>query len=281
MAMHKRRGRKGRVVFIIILLIISALLIDSNYRLVTTEYTIPVSGLPAGFNRYRIVQLSDIHASEFGEENKTLISAVKEQEPDIITITGDLIDDVGQLDTVGPLLRALAAIAPVYYISGNHEWASGDVTNLFSLLEECGVKALRNEFEILTHNGAQVVLAGVDDPNGPFDMKKPKELAEEIATAAGEDAFVILLAHRNDALERYEDIAADIILCGHAHGGMIRIPFTEGLIGPGLEWFPEYTGGVYDEEDTLLVVSRGIGNHTGYPRFLNNPQVVSVTLTIK
>ena len=146
--------------------------------------------LPAAFDGYRLVQLSDVHAAVFGRDNSTLIGAVKDAKPDVIVITGDLInndnasgDDMG---IVTPLIRALVAIAPVYYVTGNHEWDSGRVRELLTMLGGSGVTALRNGYVRLTIGAASIVLAGVDDPNGPADMKTPEQLVSEIRDREGD-----------------------------------------------------------------------------------------------
>jgi SAM-dependent methyltransferase len=123
----------------------------------------------------------------------------------------------------------------------------------------------------------RAAFAGIDDRNGPADMITPEAFISDIRKAEGEP-FLIVLVHRNSYLQRYAGLGAQLVLCGHAHGGLIRLPFTEGLIGPAREWFPQYTGGVYTSAGTIMLVSRGIGNHTGIPRFLNNPEVVVAVL---
>ena len=270
---RKRRGFQGLLLFLLFMGAMAYLVYDSNTRIVTTEYELSYSHLPEAFENYRIVQLSDVHAAEFGGSAQPIVDAVQEAQPDLIAVTGDLIDADGQGDYVRELMQKLVAIAPVYYVTGNHEWASGSVKELFSILEECGVTVLRNSYRKITVDGESILLAGLEDPNGPADMKTPETLMSEIRAAEGEDAFVVLLAHRNDRIQQYSALGADLILCGHAHGGIIRLPFTDGLINTNREWFPSYTSGVYTENGTDFLVSRGVGNHTGVPRFLNNPHI--------
>ena len=285
----KRRGRRGRVFLILLLIIcllIGALLIDSNTRIVTTEYELRYRNLPAGFDGYRIAVLSDVHASQYGEDNERLLSMVCAAQPDIIAITGDLIDGYSkppvedQIEIALTLASGLVKLAPVYYITGNHDWNSGAVRQMIPLLEECGVTVLRNKYTKLISGGDTVILAGTDDPNGPADMIKPDELVGKIRAAERSDNFIIMLEHRNNNLRLYSEIGVNLVLSGHAHGGVIRLPFTDGLFGPQRDLFPTYTSGVYTMGDTNLVVSRGVGNHTGLPRFLNNPEIVVVTLKL-
>jgi predicted MPP superfamily phosphohydrolase len=250
----------------------AALIYDSNFRIDVDEYQLNYADLPPSFDGFRVVSLSDVHAAQFGKDNRKLIDAVWGAKPDIIAITGDLIDSYGQLGIIDTLVGGLLEIAPVYYVTGNHEWDSGDVKNLLSLLEQRGATVLRNEYTRLTRGGGAIVLAGTDDPNGPADMKTPSELIGDIRSAEGE-RFIVVLEHRNNHLGLYASLGVGLVVCGHAHGGIVRLPFTDGLMGPSRELFPTYTSGVYAEGATKMLVSRGVGNHTGFPRFLNNPHI--------
>jgi len=274
------------MILLLIIIILALLILDSNVRLVTSKYELSYTNLPEMFIGYRIAVLSDVHAAEFGQDNEKLIAKVKAEAPDIIAITGDLISYVeelpidAQLEIAESLARELVRIAPVYYITGNHDWDRrlDGPWALIEILREQGVHILRNQYEVIESRGDAIILAGVDDPNGPVDMTKPDEFIGKIAAAEGE-RFTVVLVHRNHHLQLYSVLGADLVLSGHAHGGIIRLPFTDGLIGPLRDWFPTYTSGVYSIGDTNMVVSRGIGNRTGLPRFLNNPEIVIVTLS--
>jgi len=284
---NKRIGCLG--IFLIILIAIAIpsiiIVIDSNTRLVTTEYVLHYDNLPQAFDGYRIVMLADLHGNEHGRENEQLIKQIKEADPDIIVIAGDLIDRYQpgrpvekQIETAQTLVHQLVRIVPVYYVTGNHEWDSGMIRPLLSMLEENDVTVLRNQYRHLTIGNERIILAGVDDPNGPADMVKPDEFIENIRERENDRDFIIVLSHRNYNLSLYSDLNVDLVLSGHAHGGMIRLPFTDGLVGPQYDLFPTYTSGVYSRDDTNMVVSRGIGNHFGWTRFLNNPEVVVIEL---
>lgn len=268
----KKRCHTGYKIALLLILIISFLFYDSNARLIVNEYPLFFTKLPDAFDGYRIAQLSDIHGAVFGGSNAALLDAVKNTKPDIIVITGDLYDGGDEMVTIEPLVRGLTSIAPVYFITGNHEWDSDNLRELLKMLDKNGVTVLRNDYKRLRIRDDTIILAGIDDPNGPEDMKKPEELISEIRQKEG-DPFIILLAHRNNYLDRFSQLGIDLVLCGHAHGGLIRLPFIGGLIGPSRELFPKYTSGVYIEGRTKMLVSRGIGNQTGFPRFLNNPQI--------
>jgi predicted MPP superfamily phosphohydrolase len=271
------------MLLLILILLAGILLYDGNTRIVTSVYELNYENLPGGFDGYRITVLSDIHAAVFGDSNERLIAKVKATEPDIIAITGDLIDGYEklpvemQLDIAGVLAESLIQIAPVYFITGNHDWDSGSIWPLMALLEERGVIILRNKYETLIKGEDTIILAGTDDPNGPADMKKPHEFVEGIRQKEG-GSFIVMLEHRNNHLQLYSVLGVELVICGHAHGGLIRLPFTDGLLGQQRDWFPTYTSGVYSSDKTNMVVSRGLGNHTGIPRIFNNPQVVVVEL---
>lgn len=282
-----RRGRRKPVLLWIVVL---AALIYGGVRwfqwqqtgIETTVTAVELPELPQGFDGLRIVHLSDSHGYEFGKDNSELLAMVAEQSPDLIVMTGDLIDREEQILMVPALAKGLCAIAPTYYVTGNHEWAlgSGAVRELKTFLETCGVTVLSNEYRVLERKGASVVLAGVDDPNGYADQKTPEELYGEIEEKYPE-SFVILLAHRNDAIERYAAAGYDLVLAGHAHGGIVRLPFTDGLLSPARSLFPTWTAGIYTVEDTTLFVSRGLGNNTvpinGF-RLFNRPDLAVLEL---
>ena len=246
-----------------------------------TVTQVGVHGLPDGFEGLRIVQISDLHGHEYGQDSEALLALVAQQAPEFIVVTGDLIDQESHLAMVPALARGLAAIAPTYYVTGNHEWAVGGVPRLKWILTECGVTVLSNQYVTLERNGDSLVLAGVDDPNGYADQKTPEELYGEIQREAG-DLCTILLAHRNDRFGQYAAAGYDLVISGHAHGGIVRLPFTDGLLGTDRKLFPTWTAGVYTLGDSTLFVSRGLGNNTvpihGF-RLFNRPDLAVLELT--
>lgn len=252
------------------------------WGLQTTRTTAELDGLPAGFDGFTIAHLSDLHGHEYGEDSRELLERVGKESPDLIVITGDLIDQKGQLDMVPALARGLAAIAPTYYVTGNHEWALGSaaVKELKARLVECGVAVLSNQCEILERGGDRLALAGVDDPNGYADQTTPEELYAWIQEN-NPGLFTLLLAHRNDRFGQYANAGYDFVMSGHAHGGIVRLPFVGGLIGTDRRFFPPWTAGLYTVGDSTLFVSRGLGNNTvpfnGF-RVFNRPELAVVTL---
>ena len=220
--------------------------------------TVTSAELPAAFDGLRIVHLTDNHGKEFGEDNQKLLHKVAELQPDLIVLTGDLIDQESQLEMVPALARGLSALAPTYYVTGNHEWPLHCVSELKQMLTDCGVKVLTNECEIWELNGATLAVAGVDDPNGPADQKSGKELRGEI-----EADYTILLTHRNAVFE-YAGWGYDLVLCGHGHGGIFRVPLLDrGVLSTDRTFFPEFDGGLYGFADGgWCFESRGLGSNT-------------------
>ena len=243
------------------------------------EITVTDEKLPEAFAGFRITVVSDVHCAEFGRDNEKLLAAVAAQKPDLIAITGDLIDQYHtDLAMVEPLCRGLAAIAPTYYVTGNHEWALGMAAarGIKQTVAACGVTVLTNEYVTLERDGQTVVLAGIDDPNGFADQKTLPQLMTEIRAELG-GPYVILLAHRNDGA-LYESCGVDLTLCGHAHGGLVRLPFTDGLVDHDRTLFPTMTAGLYQLSHGQLVVSRGLGNSGPSFRLFNRPHLPVVTL---
>ena len=259
--LYSRSGfRVGRwlLVFFILLIVFVIFFWGQQNSIKTQTVEVTSSELPAAFDGLRIVQVSDLHGKEMGMESETLLRAVAQMEPDLIAITGALIDQESQLDIARTLVEGLADIAPTYYVTGNHEWAVKRVSELKQMLTDCGVRVLTNEYEVWEKDGATLAIAGVDDPNGPADQKTGDVLRQEI------DAdYTILLAHRN-TVEEYAGWGYDLVLCGHGHGGVIRIPILDiGVLGTNREFFPEYDAGLYPfEQGGYCFVSRGLGSNT-------------------
>ena len=252
----------------------------SNHSLQIERFTFLDSALPEGFDGAVVVQLSDLHCGSFGENNSGLLSAVAAAEPDYIFLTGDLLDQAKPIPAgyVETLAKGLMAIAPTYYVTGNHEWARGGVPELKNTLADCGVIVLSNQFVPLERHGDVMLLAGIDDPNGYADQKTPEELAAEVA-AAGDSPYWLLLAHRNTLFaDRYSRLGANLTICGHGHGGLVRLPFTDGLFSTDRTFFPTYTAGFYEANGAEVFVSRGLGNSGKTFRLFNRPQVAVLTL---
>nr|WP_326186243.1 metallophosphoesterase [uncultured Oscillibacter sp.] len=282
MTNHSRKRRRPPTALTLLLLaVLAALFVRwDNTALQVTRFDPVFAGLPEGFDGCRAVVLGDLHTACFGADNGELFDAVRAEAPDYIFFIGDLLDALHDVpaDYAASVADGLSAIAPTYYVTGNHEWAIGDVPELKETLAAHGVTVLSNQFLQLERNGSAIVLAGIDDPNGYADQKTPEEVAMEVRAAYG-DPFWILLAHRNNYFpEHYSLLGADLVVSGHGHGGLVRLPFTDGLISTERTLFPSYTAGLYEENGSVLFVTRGLGNSGSTFRLFNRPEVAVVTL---
>lgn len=277
----KHRGRGCLTALIILALIAAAaafLIKDSREDLEISRYEVASQKLPESFDGFKIVQLSDLHGAEFGEDGMELVEKVKELEPDMIALTGDFVTDEGDLAAVKKLAGRLTELCPVYFVSGNHEFGSGLAVKVRNILERAGVKYLSNEYLTISRGEDEILLGGVEDPLAYADMLSPDELAQKMNDAAP-DAFKILLGHRNYWMTEYPELPVDLIFCGHAHGGLIRIPGVGGLIGTDRRLFPDFDAGEYNNGRYTLIVSRGLGNSVPIPRVFNRPEIVCVELS--
>lgn len=277
----KHRGRGCLTALIILALIAAAaafLIKDSREDLEISRYEVASQKLPESFDGFKIVQLSDLHGAEFGEDGMELVDKVGSLEPDMIALTGDFVTDEGDLAAVEKLAARLVKLCPVYFISGNHEFGSGLAVKVRNILERAGVKYLSNEYLTINRGEDEILLGGVEDPLAYADMLSPDELAQKMNDAAP-DAFKILLGHRNYWMTEYPELPVDLIFCGHAHGGLIRIPGVGGLIGTDRRLFPDFDAGEYNNGRYTLIVSRGLGNSVPIPRVFNRPEIVCVELS--
>lgn len=274
-----KRRRLRRLAAAVTALLVLAMLWWGNNSLSTEEYTYTSERLPDGWDGARIVVLTDLHGKQFGTDNVRLLEAVQAAKPDLIAVCGDLADEHSGVDFVPALMRGLVAIAPTYYVSGNHEWAAGLMPALRQIFQQMGVTYLRNTAVTAERGGDTIVLAGIDDPNGYADQKTPEQVAADVYGTYGEP-FWLLLAHRNNLFSgEYCRLGADLTLSGHGHGGIWRLPFTDGVFGTRRDLFPTHTAGFYKDCGAQVFVSRGLGNSPRViPRILNRPQVAVVTL---
>lgn len=251
----------------------------SNNWIQTSEYTISSEKLPAAFDGKKIVQVSDLHNATFGENQESLIQKVEAANPDVIFVTGDLIDSNRyDLDAALVLIDALVEMADVYFVTGNHEIATNRIAEITDALIERGVIYLNNESADWEIDGERVQIAGIHDPLIDPYMDPAEYTYSAIGEAGMTDEFSLLLAHRPELISAYAGSGIDAVFSGHAHGGQVRIPGIGGVFAPGQGWFPRMTEGVIQEGDTQLVLSRGLGN-SGFPfRILNRPEIVSITL---
>ena len=265
------------LIFIVGACILALWLYVHNNNLDFEWIEVSSADIPAEFDGFRIAVVSDVHGKEYGEGSERLLALIRRCEPDLIAITGDLAENEKEFMMVGPLCRGLSDIAPLYYVTGNHEWGSRTFPKLHSILNKSGANVLQNRYEPIVRGGAFIVLAGIDDPNAWADMKPLPEFMEEIRGLYG-GAYTVLLSHRYERFDEYIDNDVNLTLCGHAHGGLIRLPFTDGLIGPRRDFLPKHTSGLYEKDGNAVVVSRGIGNTLPSFRVFNRPHVPIVVL---
>ena len=275
--MKRRRTKSGRIAIVIIALLclVGYILVrDSAEHLELTRCTVTNHKLSQSFSGFKIVQLSDFHGAELVTD---IVETVREQKPEIIVLTGDFITDEGDLPAVEQLVSQLSDICEVYFISGNHDFASGRIAELSDILSSCGVKYLKNEYVTIQRGGESIVLAGVEDPNSWADLEPPDAFLKKVR-AEHPDDYIVLLGHRNYWMEKYPDLPVELILCGHAHGGIVRIPGVGGLLSTDRTLFPDYEAGMYDNGNYTMIVSRGLGNSISVPRLMNRPEILSIEL---
>lgn len=259
---------------LLVLLLGAGWLLWDNRRLDLTEHDVPLASLPVPADGLRIAQVSDLHAADFGTFQDRLISGVESAQPDLIALTGDLVDyRTADLTGVLDVAERLRAIAPTYMVLGNHEADSPRLSALLTGLEERGVVVLRDESTTVQVAGAEVTLIGLDDPRvraaAGLPARDPAALLA--ALSPQESALTILLAHRPELFERYLGEGIDLVLSGHAHGGQVRVPGIGGLYAPHQGWLPELSEGVHERRDTTMVISRGLGNSIAGVR-VNDPR---------
>ena len=263
---------------------ISLWLAWGNTALMITEVPIVNEKIPKSFSGYRIAQISDLHNAQFGKDNANLLEKLQSCNPDIIVLTGDLVDSY-QTDIAVSIAFAqkAAEIAPVYYVTGNHESRISQYNTLLEGLSDSGVTILQNASVTLEKSGEQITLLGVQDPSfqtdylfGDAQSVMDSVLSQMMADTQG---YTILLSHRPELFDIYAENGVDLVLAGHAHGGQFRLPFVGGLIAPGQGFFPEYDAGVFTSNHTSMVVSRGIGDSILPLRINNRPEIVVVELS--
>lgn len=272
------RLRKTAVLLVLTALLAAGFLLWGNCSLQTTETALVSPALPPAFDGLRIVELADLHGRVFGRGSRRLLAAVRRAEPDLICIDGDLFDEHTDLAMLPPLLRGLCAIAPVYYVTGNHEWRVPGLRGILAQMRACGVTVLQDDWRVLRRGEDALIVAGTDDPCGPAERKTPAELIADIRAEAGEAAFLLLLTHRNDQLPQWSALGVQAVLAGHCHGGVVRLPFVGGLFGTDRRLFPAWDAGLYRQGETALYVSRGLGYTNVHFRLFNRPEVAVIVL---
>ncbi|MEK6264928.1 MAG: metallophosphoesterase [Clostridium sp.] len=235
--------------------------------------------LPKSFEKFKIVQISDLHNKVFYKDNNPLVSKITSQNPDIIVITGDLVDRRKYNESNAlSFIDKIKSIAPIYYVNGNHEGWSGKFASLERKLKERGVNVLRNESIDYVKGKDKIIISGVDDPSVSTSAYYEDIISKELLTMDDDKYFRILLSHRPELFDLYVKNNVDVAFTGHAHGGQVIVPLLGGVIAPNQGFWPKYYSGLYTENNTTMVVSRGLGNSIVPQRLLNRPEIVTVTL---
>ena len=276
--------RKKRI-FVIILMLLFILVVWTIWGNVTagvTRYTVTSNRLPHSFDGYTIAVVSDLHNAQLGNNNGQLVEKIKKEHPDIIAITGDLVDsNRTDIEIAIQLVRQLTEIAPCYYVTGNHEaWIKEQYKELEKGLIAEDVVILHDNVTQLTKGSETIQIAGLDDPDftdrGTYIQESM--LQRKISNMSLSNEYCILLSHRPETFEAYVSEEVDLVLSGHAHGGQFRLPFIGGIVAPNQGFFPEFDAGQYSKNNTIMIVSRGIGNSIIPVRFNNRPEIVIVEL---
>ena len=278
---------KKKVPFILLITLITIvvfLFIQNNFISIT-NIELQMAALPRSFDGFKIVHLSDLHSKKFGNDQQSLVSKIKKAKPNLILFTGDLVDSKHYVEENSlMLIKEIVKIAPVYFVTGNHEKWSGNFHDLEQKLIVQGVKILRNDSVKIKRSEDEIQLIGIDDPSFNDDMPyaydsniATREL-EKVLAKGNQSTFNILLSHRPELFSTYANSDIDLTFSGHAHGGQIRLPFIGGLIAPNQGFFPKYANGKYTQKNSVMIVSRGLGNSIIPQRIFNRPQIIVATL---
>ena len=267
-----------------VFVVLTVWILWGNKALECNTYTVTATRLPESFDGYRIAQVSDLHNAKMGKDNEKLLAMLREADPDMIAITGDLIDSRRtNVEIALMFIQEAVKIAPCYYVTGNHEVRVADAyAELKNGLTAAGVTVLKNTSAEITLGGESITLIGVNDPSSQTDYLSGDSEAVMDAALSGlfpeDEGFTLLLSHRPELFDLYAAYHIDLILTGHAHGGQFRLPLIGGIAAPNQGLFPEYDAGMYTEGNTHMVVSRGIGNSLFPFRVNNRPEVILIEL---
>ena len=274
------------VLIMVFIIGVSAYFFWGNNNIQITEFDYANPKIPVEFDGYTIAQVSDLHNKMFGKNQEDILKKLRTAQPDIIVITGDVIDRRRyDLDIALDFVKGAVKIAPVYYVTGNHEAWLADFEITKTWLIERGAIFMDDSEVILSKDNASIKLLGVSDPD--FLTKEYAQgndvtkMTKQLTKWSDDDGFKILLSHRPELIHLYSENNMDLVFAGHAHGGQVRIPLVGGVIAPDQGFFPKYTSGSYVQDDTTMYVSRGLGNSLFPLRINDNPEIVVVKLIRK
>ena len=264
------KGKKHAVLLVLLLMaVLLPAAFDVRLRVVTYEVTSDEVSAPV-----RLAVLTDLHSCAYGQGQHILLDTVAAQAPDAVLLGGDIVDDVLPEDNAWTTVKALTETYPCAYVTGNHEWWSGEAERICQEMTDPGVTVLWGDGVPWNLNDQTIAVCGIDDPDSMENQ------LSDVGNTVNENIFTILLAHRPENIERYLEYLFDLIISGHAHGGQWRIPYLlNGLYAPHQGLFPKYAGGRYDFDDTAFLVGRGLAREsTKVPRIFNRPELVMVDI---
>lgn len=269
------KKRKVHKILWIVLGIFALLLIPGLYnKMSIRNYSVEADEIS---NPIRIALITDLHSCKYGDKEQELIDEINFQNPDIIALAGDFFDDVISDENAEYLLQGVADKYPCYYVTGNHEYWSGSEAfdTKMAILEKYNVHILSGKLETITVNGETINICGIEDTES-LDYKDQLDDVAKLSQETG--CYTILLAHHPELFESYTSKGFDLVLSGHAHGGQWRIPgILNGLYAPDQGLFPKYAGGMYQDKDTTMIVSRGLARESiMVPRIYNRPELVII-----
>ena len=276
-----KKKKKRVIAALLFLFIVSFWIFRTNTQIKKSHFEIKNEKLASEFDGFKIAHLSDLHNQDCKGQ---LIEKIKEEKPDLIAITGDLVDSRRtDIEIALAFIQKASQIAPIYYVPGNHEARLGeDYLLLKEGLRANNVELLENDSRWIEIGQGKIQLLGLKDPDfsdesGMIDVQA-SIIQEELAEHIEKETFNIVLSHRPEHFEEYVDASADLVLTGHAHGGQVRLPFIGGLVAPHQGLFPDYSEGLYSDDTTDMIVSRGLGNSIIPLRINNSPELVIIEL---
>lgn len=232
-------------------------------------------------SKIKLALISDLHSSFFGENQNQLVKALLKEKPDAVLFSGDIFDDKIGHAGANQLLFNISKNFPMFYVNGNHEIKSGDYNNILKILKTHNVNILSDDFMELKVGAENIIVAGLNDPSMKIidDNYNWIESFKSLDCALKNTAnFKILLSHKPHLVKFYDKTNFDLVLCGHAHGGQVRVPFLlNGVFAPGQGFMPKYAGGIYNLDNKDMIVSRGLSKKI-LPRVFNPPELVFINI---
>jgi len=286
------KSKKKMIVITICIFVCIGFSFWQNNSLQTSYYTYSCKDIPSSFDGYCIVQISDLHNKNFGKQPNRLIEEIQVLTPDMIVITGDIIDsNHTNIETAIAFLEEAVKIAPCYYITGNHElWLEEAVrSDLMEKISNTGTVILNDEAIDITIKTDTNTTSGDSNDNktsvpesftlvGLDDGSLLSDTLHTLTKDNDKSQFILLLAHEPQNMMLYSKENVDLILSGHAHGGQVRLPFVGGLVAPDQGFLPDYTEGLHEENGVSMIISRGIGNSVVPVRVFNRPEIICIDL---